>query len=341
MPRVGLIHSNDEFSELLARSATERSKYTVDNYSVVRPPRRRAAGVLLNHFEPLTEGYDLLQVDELLLNGPMGVTLARLLDIPIVAYFRGWADHTNAHGSLNRWTALRRRLQTRLLLRSVDRVVCISAATHDELSVWFDLPDPTVVHRPVDIDYYAGGTDPFESDTTRLLTVTNLGYEAKFEGVTVVLEALKDVFPAHPDIEYLIAGGGEYEEALRSYVDDYEFGDRVEVLGFRSDVADVLAGANVFVYVSFLDGLSTTVLEAQAAGLPVVAGDSVGVPEVVGDAGLVVDPTADGIAAGLKAVFGEKTRRSELATASDQKMEVFNETVTDAFIDVWDSVLGQ
>jgi len=71
----------------------------------------------------------------------MGVTLARLLDIPIVAYFRGWADHTNTHGSLDRWTALRRRFQTRLLLRSVDQVVCISAATHDELAVWFDLPD--------------------------------------------------------------------------------------------------------------------------------------------------------------------------------------------------------
>jgi len=61
MPRVGLIHSNDEFSELLASLATERSHYTVDNYSIVRPPRERAIGVLLNHFEPLTEGYDLLQ----------------------------------------------------------------------------------------------------------------------------------------------------------------------------------------------------------------------------------------------------------------------------------------
>jgi len=111
------------------------------------------------------------------------------------------------------------------------------------------------------------------------------------------------VFPDHPDLEYLIAGGGEYEEALRSYVDNYEFGDRVEVLGFRSDVDNVLAGADVFVYVSFLDGYPTAVLEAQAAGLPVVAGDSVGVPEVVGDAGLVVDPSADGIATGLKAVL--------------------------------------
>jgi len=51
-----------------------------------------------------------------------------------------------------------------------------------------------VVHRPVDVDYYAGGTDPFESNTTRLLTVTNLGYEAKFEGVKVILEALKTCF---------------------------------------------------------------------------------------------------------------------------------------------------
>lgn len=341
MSRIGLIHSNDEFSQLLARLATERSKYTVDNYSIVRPPRRRAVGVLLNHLEPLSEKYDLLQVDELLLNGPMGAVLARLLDVPLVAYFRGWADHTNAHGALNRWTALRRRFQTQLLLRSVDRAICISAATQDELEAHFELPNPTVIHRPIDIEYYAGGTDPFEEDTTRLLTVTNLSYKAKFAGVKVVLEALRGVFPDHPELEYLIAGGGMYEEALRSYLANYEFNDRVKVLGYRSDIADVLAGADIFVYVSFLDGYPTTVLEAQAAGLPVVAGDSVGVPEVVGDAGLIVDPTADEIAAGLKTVFTDKTRRSELVTASHQKMETFNKTVTDAFIDVWNSVLNQ
>lgn len=347
-PRVALLHSNDEFSETLARLAQARSDYRVDNYSTVRPPRRRLPRFVSSHLGR-SGRYDLVQVDELLVNGPMGVALATGFRLPVVAYFRGWADHTNDHGRHGRLAASRRRLQTALLLRAVDRTLFISDRTREAFDRHFALPDPAVVPRPIDAEYYAGGTDPFDREAddrggagpTRLLTTTNLAYEEKYRGVTTILDGLRDVFPGHPDLEYLVAGGGEYEDALREHVASYEFADRVRVLGFRTDVSDLLAGADAFVYASFLDSFATTIPEAQAAGLPVVAGAQGGVPEAVGDAGLVVPPTAEAIGDAVASLLADDSLREELSAASRERMARFNEESVDRFVAAWDSVLGR
>lgn len=340
-PRVALVHSNDEFAETLADLAETRSPYRVDNYSRVRPPRRRLPRLLADHLGGDASGYDLVQVDELLVNGPIGAAAATALDLPLVAYFRGWADHTNDHGALGRLTAARRRVQTALLLRAVDRTLFISEPTRRAFDREFDLPRPAVVPRPIDAEDYADGTDPFDGDATRLLTTTNLAYRGKYRGVTTILDGLRDVFPEHPDLRYLVAGGGRYEEPLRRYVAGYEFGDRVRVLGFREDVPDLLAGADAFVYASYLDSFATTIPEAQAAGLPVVACARGGVPEAVGDAGLVVEPSVDAIGDAVDSLLDDADLRAELSAASEARMARFNGNCVDGFVDAWDGVLGR
>lgn len=339
MPNIALVHSNDEFSELLAKFAERQSSYTVDNFSGIRPPRNRAETLVKRQLHPLADRYDLIQVDELLVNGLIGGVPAFLSKTPLVAYFRGWADHNNAHGELSSWEASRRNIQSKLLLRKVCKTLHISERTRAELAKTFSLPDAAVVHRPIDVNYYAGGSDPFSGDAFRILTMTNLSYRDKLNGVTMILEALKDVFPDHPDLEYLVAGGGQYLSELEEYVSEYPYANQVHLLGFREDVPDVLAGVDLFTYVSFLDAYPTVVLEAQSAGLPVVAGDSMGVPEAVGDAGLVVEPTANGLRKGIESVVEDRDQRQRLAADSRAKMDSFNESVTQQFISHWDHVL--
>ena len=78
-------------------------------------------------------------------------------------------------------------------------------------------------------------------------------------------------------------------------------------LGHRDDIRALLAGARVFVHPSVEEGMGQAVVEALAAGLPVVVSDAGGLPETVGDAALVVprgDPAA--LAAALRrALAGE------------------------------------
>jgi len=77
-----------------------------------------------------------------------------------------------------------------------------------------------------------------------------------------VLRALQPLFEEYPTLQYRVAGGGQYLDALRKYLGDYEYADRVTVLGFVEAVEGEFASANAFVYVSFLDSYGTVVLEA-------------------------------------------------------------------------------
>ena len=80
--------------------------------------------------------------------------------------------------------------------------------------------------------------------------------------------------------------------ALSARAHHHGLGDRVHLLGLRSDVSAVLAAADVFVLPSLSEGLPLALLEAMLAGLPIVASDvgEVGVALAQGEAGLLVEP---------------------------------------------------
>jgi glycosyltransferase involved in cell wall biosynthesis len=113
-----------------------------------------------------------------------------------------------------------------------------------------------------------------------------------------------------------IAGDGPDRPALESAA--APLGDAVELLGERTDVADLLAAADVFVLSSDSEGMPMSVLEAMAAGLPVVATAVGGVPELVDDGrtGRLVPPRDPGaLAAALAALAGDAGLRARMGEA--------------------------
>jgi glycosyltransferase involved in cell wall biosynthesis len=92
-----------------------------------------------------------------------------------------------------------------------------------------------------------------------------------------------------PDVDFAIAGEGELRSEL-----ERSAGENVRFLGARADIPDVLASLDVFAFPSLFEGLCLAVIEAQAAGVPVVATAVGGIKETVveGETGLLV-PTRD------------------------------------------------
>jgi len=90
-----------------------------------------------------------------------------------------------------------------------------------------------------------------------------------------------------------IAGRGEEEEPLRKLANEVGLGARLHLLGLRDDVDRVLAAGDVFVQPSRSEGLPLAVLEAMAAGCPVVASGVGGMPEAIvdGETGHLVPPS--------------------------------------------------
>jgi glycosyltransferase involved in cell wall biosynthesis len=93
--------------------------------------------------------------------------------------------------------------------------------------------------------------------------------------------------------------------------------DRVRVLGYvpDADLRALYAGAEVFVYPSFIEGFGLPVLEAMACGTPVVTYRTTSLPEVAGDAAILLDPpvTAVALAKALREVMDDAGLRRRLA----------------------------
>jgi glycosyltransferase involved in cell wall biosynthesis len=96
---------------------------------------------------------------------------------------------------------------------------------------------------------------------------------------------------SHP-VQALIVGGGRRQAEMRQLAASLGLGESVHFLGQRRDVPDLLHAMDVFVLPSYSEGVSLALLEAMAAGLPVIATAVGGLPEVVadGETGWLIPP---------------------------------------------------
>ncbi len=101
-----------------------------------------------------------------------------------------------------------------------------------------------------------------------MLSVGELNRNKNHEVVLRAMSLLSD-----PNIHYAIAGAGDLREYLLSLSEELGIRDHVHLLGYRKDVAELYRAADVFVFPSFREGLSVSLMEAMASGLPCLVSD--------------------------------------------------------------------
>ena len=121
-----------------------------------------------------------------------------------------------------------------------------------------------VVPLGIELDRFRAGRRVLEGRI-----VGNVARLAEQKGHRDLIAAAPRVLERHPDVRFVVAGDGELRAELELLA--APLGDRFEFLGERRDVPDLLASFAVFAFPSHFEGLCLAVIEAQAAGVPVVA----------------------------------------------------------------------
>ncbi len=114
------------------------------------------------------------------------------------------------------------------------------------------------------------------------------------------------------NLTYLVCGRGPLKEELERRAENMGLADRVRILGYRDDVKDFYALADMFLFPSFREGLSVSVMECLAAGLPVLCSRIRGNTDMIvnGENGLLFDPAdPEAIAAAITAATPENCAR--------------------------------
>ncbi|HET7486617.1 MAG TPA: glycosyltransferase [Acidimicrobiales bacterium] len=162
-----------------------------------------------------------------------------------------------------------------------------------------------------------------EAGQVVVLTVAN--YRAQ-KAWPVFLEAARLVLDRGLPVRFLAVGQGPLEADVAAEHARLGLGDRVALLGRRDDVPRLLGAADVFTLASHYEGLPVAVMEALAAGVPVVATAVGGMPHAVGpDAGILVPPgRPDALAAAVADLAGDAGRRARLAAGARAAGQAFD-----------------
>jgi len=222
----------------------------------------------------------------------VGFFAARSAGVPVVS---------TAHGFSQAFRRLRlyRRLDL-LLLRAFPRVIAMSAdIRHELIAAGLDPHAVRTIHGAIDGATFAAQSEP-DSDAVRrelqiapgcpvVSLVARLSSE---KGHVFFIRGARRLLDEVPNARFLLIGEGPLRPQIEQAATDLALNGAVRFLGFRSDVAKLMASSDLVVLPSLKEAFGTVLLEAGALGKPVIATRVGGIQEIVrhGETGLLVPP---------------------------------------------------
>jgi len=210
--------------------------------------------------------------------------------------------------------------QHRLVTNTVGRYLAVSRGVAERMRQRFRVPEHKlcIVPNGIDLVPFAGPRpNTLRAALARtpgqpiVLTTARLDRQ---KGHAYLLAAAAQV----ADALFVLAGDGPERAALEAAVHEAGLEDRILFLGYRPDVPELLASSDLFVLPSLFEGFPLSILEAMAAGTPVIASDIGGNDEAVthGETGFLVPPAdPDALARAIRLLLSDTSLARRLAEA--------------------------
>jgi glycosyltransferase involved in cell wall biosynthesis len=246
-------------------------------------------------------------------------------------------------GYFNPLVALGFRLLERWLARFTTSLIAVSPEVRDDLVQLGVAPKEkfVVVRLGISLDERVGGNSDVRDETRRVLGVKPetfvVGWVGRMTAVKRtddVLLAFRRLYDDHADSYLCLVGDGPDRAHLERYAHALGVAQRCLFLGYQDDVARFYAAMDVLLLPSANEGTPVSVIEALAAGRPVVATRVGGVPDVVRDGtdGFLVEVgDIDGLAAHLVELARDPGRRTEMGERG--RARVFERYAVDRLVD--------
>ena len=211
------------------------------------------------------------------------------------------------------------------LWRVPDRVIAISSAVEAALKEG-GIPPSKIALVPSGVDIFALGAERIRTDQGGDPDIIALGALTWEKGHRVLVEAFARVATRLPRATLTILGEGPERGPIEALVRRHGLGDRVALPGEMTNPARRLARATVLVQPSHREALGTSVLEAMAAGVPVIATAVGGLSEVLaGGAGVLVPPgDATSLSEAIIALIEDPVRRESLRCRADERVRQYD-----------------
>jgi glycosyltransferase involved in cell wall biosynthesis len=214
------------------------------------------------------------------------------------------------------------------MLRMADQIAVLSSLQKSAFKK-FDFPHKVmIVPNIVDASQFSQNSqrkalgDKPEQQIV-ILFITPIFFKRK--GVWEILEAIPQVVQGHKNVKFVFVGADQEESAMRKYCSENRLQSYVEFPGrrFGQAIIDSYHSADIFLLPSYKEGFPLTILEAMAAGLPVISTPVGAIPEVIDDGinGFLVPPRdSQALAAKISLLIENKRLRETMAENNKAKV---------------------
>ena len=241
----------------------------------------------------------------------------RVAEVPVTATCHNWLGKSR---SMRAYARL-----DRYLLRFFDGVAAVSRSVAEQLGHVGTRQRVRVI--PNGVPAPGPGIGSGLADQIRMGDRIVVGTVARLsaeKGTSVLIEAAAKICPDFPQALFVVVGDGPLRSSLEARVRELGMKEQFLFAGERNDVDQIYRSFDVYVLPSFQEGMPMALLEAMAAGLPVVATKVGGVPDLVCDpsVGTLVepgDPTA--IATGIRDLLSDQSRRERMGSNARRRVE--------------------
>lgn len=131
----------------------------------------------------------------------------------------------------------------------------------------------------------------------------------------------------NPKLKYIICGTGEKSEELESLSKNLQVEDQIEFLGYRNDLPEIYKNVDLFVFPSFREGLSLSLMEAMATGLPVVCSNIRGNVDLIvhNKGGYLVNPgDVNGFATAINKIINSPVIQKKFSQFNISRIDQFS-----------------
>jgi len=212
---------------------------------------------------------------------------ARAVKVPVVSTCHGWPGKTQA---LRLYYTL-----DRLLLKRFDQVVAVSDAIGDTLREKRIAEERIErIDNGIDVERFANVPAERRQRAQRI-DGTRIGFVGRLapeKGLVYLLTAAQSVVRQYPRVRFHLVGDGPDLPQLKALTKQLEIEDNIIFAGYSKDIRNALVEFDVFVLPSTTEGMPMALLEAMAAGTPVIASRVGAIPTIVipNQTGLLVEP---------------------------------------------------
>lgn len=241
-------------------------------------------------------------------------------------------------------------------LAGASRIICNSRYLQARLESQFPkyAHKMTTIYNGIEFDRFASGRpisiDGIPSEAPKILATMTWNNAGKATGARLLIDAMGPILERYPEARLIIAaktGHRRYVQENEAYLSTRPWKGSIKIFYNQKNVSDLLASCDLFVYATppdSNDSLPRALIEAHAAGLPIVAPATAGCPEIVEDSvtGFLAPYDAEALAGRVIDLLGEPGKRAEMGRLGRKRVrEIFNwDQMADKYANVLLEVAG-